>query len=292
MMAEQIALALGGKRSGRQWVCKCPAHNDSSPSLIVFDGREAPQVRCLAGCDQKEVINALMDRGLWRSTATDRDRSQPKITVSRETSDAAMSKHREMALRIFEEAVEPRSTLGESYLWQRGLTLPASMANVCVRFHAHCPRGSERVPALVVLMRDIESDTPVAIQRIFLGNDAVKDGKPMMLGPAGRAAMMLSGKWETFTGDLMFCETLHIAEGFETALALFAQGYKPIWALGSAGGILRFPVLFGVGELIVCADHDLTGISSAQACADRWETAGVKVRIWMREEEGADFADA
>jgi hypothetical protein len=67
MNADQLAHALGAKRSGRQWVCKCVAHEDKAPSLIIFDGRERVQVRCLAGCAQDDIIDALAARGLWYS---------------------------------------------------------------------------------------------------------------------------------------------------------------------------------------------------------------------------------
>jgi hypothetical protein len=35
--AAEIAKALGGKKSGKGYSCRCPAHNDKSPSLSVTD---------------------------------------------------------------------------------------------------------------------------------------------------------------------------------------------------------------------------------------------------------------
>ena len=65
MTADDIARALGGKRSGRQWLCRCPAHDDHNPSLLIFDGHTNVQFRCLAGCDPVDIIEALRERGLW-----------------------------------------------------------------------------------------------------------------------------------------------------------------------------------------------------------------------------------
>ena len=33
------ALTLGGKKLGKQWSACCPAHDDKSPSLVIFEGR-------------------------------------------------------------------------------------------------------------------------------------------------------------------------------------------------------------------------------------------------------------
>jgi len=66
MNAEEIARALGGRRSGKGWLCKCPAHKDKHPSLSVDEGRDGKVlVVCRAGCSQADVIDALRDRGLW-----------------------------------------------------------------------------------------------------------------------------------------------------------------------------------------------------------------------------------
>ena len=52
-------------RSGRQWKCRCVAHEDRSPSMIIFDGRESVQVRCMAGCEPEDIIAVLRSRGIW-----------------------------------------------------------------------------------------------------------------------------------------------------------------------------------------------------------------------------------
>ena len=64
--AEAIAEALNGRRSGKGWMARCPAHPDITPSLSI---NETPTrkvlVKCFAGCSQAEVIAALRRRGLW-----------------------------------------------------------------------------------------------------------------------------------------------------------------------------------------------------------------------------------
>ena len=50
------------------WRTHCPAHGDENPSLSLNEGDAGKiLVHCHAGCDQTEVIQALMDRDLWPS---------------------------------------------------------------------------------------------------------------------------------------------------------------------------------------------------------------------------------
>lgn len=65
MTAEAIARALGGRRSGKGWVARCPAHDDKSPSLSLTDSGDRVLVFCHTGCRQADVIAALRARGLW-----------------------------------------------------------------------------------------------------------------------------------------------------------------------------------------------------------------------------------
>jgi hypothetical protein len=65
--AREIGLALKGHRvPGGGWLCCCPAHQDNCPSLSVVDGHcGRPVVHCFAGCDWRDVLNALANQGLW-----------------------------------------------------------------------------------------------------------------------------------------------------------------------------------------------------------------------------------
>lgn len=273
MRAAELAHSLKAKRSGRQWVCNCPAHDDSRPSLIIFDGHTSVQLRCLAGCEPEAVIDALRRRGLWEGEARDLPNKPERAPPERDKPD-----YRELALEIYRAARPLIGSRGEGYFVGRGLRLPLGDLKGIARFHPACPRGKERVPAIVVLMRSIHDGIPCAIQRIFLTHDLKKDCA-MMLGPAGAAAMKLAPAGPRLT----------ICEGFETALGLEALGYGPVWALGSAGAISRFPILPGVEQLLIGADHDPVGIAAGQDCIERWGSE--RARGIMIEREGADFAD-
>jgi hypothetical protein len=65
MSAESIARGLGARRSGRGWTARCPAHRDRSPSLSITEKDGRVLVHCHAGCEQRDVIDALRTQGLW-----------------------------------------------------------------------------------------------------------------------------------------------------------------------------------------------------------------------------------
>jgi len=72
MDVQEIAKELGGaSRSGDQWSCKCPAHEDRKASLSLTAGTDGKLlVHCHAGCSQDDVINALKVRGFWPDMRT------------------------------------------------------------------------------------------------------------------------------------------------------------------------------------------------------------------------------
>ena len=210
LSAEQIARALGGKRSGRQWICCCPTHDDRNPSLLIFDGHTTVQFRCLAGCAPLDVIAALRKLGILK----DDDASQTNVISSRtllkrsiSPPERGVANNQQVAIDIWDNSIDPCSTIGEIYLNRRSLQLPRQMANEVVRFHPRCPRGTGRdyseVPALIVLMRNYLTKKPQAIQRIFIDPMTQKKDRckvsrsgAMMLGPASSGAMMLTSWFE------------------------------------------------------------------------------------------------
>jgi len=96
MTAEQIARALGGHKSGRSWMARCPAHQDKTPSLSISDRDGKVLVHCFTGCSQDEVIAGLRARGLWpdpkqqpqAQTQATREQRQFEALVKRHLVDA------------------------------------------------------------------------------------------------------------------------------------------------------------------------------------------------------------
>jgi putative DNA primase/helicase len=197
--------------------------------------------------------------------------------------------------RLWRESVDPRGSLAERYLNGRGLALDDDLAMRVLRFHGHCPFGKDMagetlfVPALVVAFRPIrnddESKPPRAVHRVGLNPDGSKRGK-MMLGSVAGCAIKIDA-------DDMVEQGLGICEGCETALKIRATGWRPVWAMGSAGAIAKFEPLPGIEALTIFADHDANGVglAAAQQCAQVWQAAGREVFIRTPRNVGADWLD-
>ena len=166
--------------------------------------------------------------------------------------------------RIWQEAVDPAGTLIETYLRSRGLELPDEIAGDVLRFHGGLYLDGKRVAGMVALLRDIRTNEPCGIHRTFLDADGRKITRKM-LGRAGGAAIKL-------TADEDVEQCLHLAEGIETALSGMAAGYRPCWALGSAGSIAAFPVLAGIEAITILGERNDGGANerAIEKLAAQW----------------------
>ena len=88
-VASALAPARGWKRSGTQYVTRCPAHDDHEPSLTLTDTgnpRRPVVFDCKAGCTPKEVFAALVRHGIeignpLRRKGWDRSGTAPRRPV-------------------------------------------------------------------------------------------------------------------------------------------------------------------------------------------------------------------
>jgi len=157
--------------------------------------------------------------------------------------------------RVWGNSIEPRGTVVETYLRSRYLALPADMAGNAIRFHGALWRDGKTHPGMVALFRDIQTDEPCGIHRTFLNSDGKKIDR-RMLGRAGIAAIKLCP-------DENVTQGLHVGEGVETCLAAWLAGFRPVWALGTCGGIARFPLLAGIDAIRVLSERNDGGANEA-----------------------------
>jgi hypothetical protein len=55
-----IAKLDGARKSGGQWMARCPAHDDGKASLSITEGKEQPVVfKCQAGCESTVILDKL-----------------------------------------------------------------------------------------------------------------------------------------------------------------------------------------------------------------------------------------
>lgn len=243
---------------------------------------------CQRGGDVIELVQFLDDVDFRQAVALLAGDEEAPRRRYLPPSPAAAPDNRAFALKIWLQAVDPRGTLVESYLKRRCLKLPDEAALDVIRFHANCPFGEERFPAMVCLVRNILTNEPQAVHRTALAPDGTaikRDGKTfrLSLGPVAGGAIKIDP-------DEDVTQSLCIGEGIETCLSGRALGIKPVWALGNAGAIDRLAVLAGVDSLIVHREHCPYNEAAFRAVADRWLAAGREVvSAWP--EHGKDAND-
>jgi DNA polymerase I-like protein with 3'-5' exonuclease and polymerase domains len=266
----------------------CPFHEDDTPSLHVYrdhyycfgcgaHGGHLDWLREVEGLSDDAAVDVIFN---W----------QGRTTSPRQENDARTLK---LALALWQTAKPIAGTLAVDYLADvRGSDVDMLPAEVPLRFHPRCTFGAgQRLPSLLALYQDVESDEPAGIHRIALTADVMAGGKVerRSLGhwPRPRAIKL----WPAAT-------ILYVGEGIETVLAAatrlpYRDGalMRPAWAAVSAGGISKFPVLPDVQELRLLLDHDDAGAACAVPCRERWEAAGRKVTRLRPPQPGYDFND-
>jgi putative DNA primase/helicase len=283
MMAAELAKALGGRRHGREWKAKCPAHLDRTPSLAIKDSSSGRiLIHCHAGCEQARVIDALRSLGLWEA-GDDR----PHLQIVDEQFNRDDEARKAMALDIWNTSVPAQNTPVASYLRSRGITLPPPAS---LRFYdalKHYPSGTTW-PAMVALISDPDGK-PLAVHRIYLALDgngkAPVNPKKMTLASCRAGAVRL--------GAIEPGKSLAIAEGIETALSVMQACQFPTWAALSADGMRTVKLPPEAASVILCADNDTNGVgkTAAESALKRFLREGRSARIVMPPDAGTDFND-
>jgi putative DNA primase/helicase len=262
-----MAAALGGDvvkgREGPFILCPGPGHSARDRSLSVSpSASDRDGFVCFSHAN--DAWQDCRKHVLARIGGERRKYQAPTRTYQKAENGAA-------AVRLWGEGVDPHGTLAERYLNSRGLGLPDDVAERVVRFHGSCPWGGDRRPVMLTAFRSIPDDRLVAVHRTLLSDDGRKLDR-RMLGPVGGAAIKIDC-------DLDVEHGLTVCEGFETGLAGRELGFRPVWALGSAGAIATFPVLPGVDALTILAETDDSGANErvARACGNRWSAADREV---------------
>lgn len=234
--AKAIVEQLGGVWRGTRGECRCPAHDDGSPSLSVRLGDTAILFHCFAGCTTTEVLKALQRRRLHDRAPMAMPEAKPERDMSA------------LALRLWNASVAVNGTLAEDYLRARGLSGPFPKS---LRFNPATILGSgttrRTMPAMIAA---VENDMGlVAVQRTFLDPDTVLDKpvpKPKVsLGLLGTAAIRLAPA----------TEELGLAEGIEDALSATQWFGTPTWALGGVERLAFVAIPEKVRRVIVYGDR-------------------------------------
>lgn len=256
--ASDIVRRLGGTWRSSGAMCRCPAHDDKTPSLSVRVGERSLLFKCFAGCSTIDVLRAIHCLHLDIPAHPEPLRPQPS---------AARSGHASRALEIWERARNIRGTLGEAYLRARALdagVLP-------LRFHPRTPHGKGRGvrfgPAIIAPICDDYG--LIAIQRIFL--DQQSSGlAPDMEHPRLTLGRPLAGAVRLAPAGTI----LGLAEGFETAVSAMLLLHIPVWATLGNERLAKIAIPDIVDHLVLLPDADRAGIASARLATAEYERPG------------------
>jgi hypothetical protein len=66
-ISEQIAASLGGqsRKANGGYMARCPIHDDSTSSLSIDEKDGKILLKCMAGCDSREIIGLIRSNGHW-----------------------------------------------------------------------------------------------------------------------------------------------------------------------------------------------------------------------------------
>ena len=245
-----LVTALRGTWHGSYAMCRCPAHDDRTPSLSIRQGLSGVLVHCFAGCNPRDIIRTLRN--------TDRVRGvEPRPTQSLHSS--------QLAQRLWSDAVGVYGTLGERYLI--GRCLPLDLPDV--RFHPKCPLG--RKPnaafhqALLVAVRD--GGHLVAVQRIILDPRTNKHQGKFLLGRCGQ------GAWQPTPSG----RVLAVAEGFEDAAAFTRLSGVTCWAAMGASRLPNLKLPLELDTLIIAEDNNSPGRRAAHRATMAYARPGLQI---------------
>jgi putative DNA primase/helicase len=274
MRAEEIIMALGGNKYSR--MCKCPAHDDRTPSLHVSDSRDGKVlVRCHAGCSQDAVIEALKAKGISLS-------GKPSFPVLRTKWDPdKLSPEQEEAQR-FRKACEILYVASHrgggppiAYLKGRGINVVPTSAMLLPAKEARQLTGIA-FPAMVLPIA--KGDRLCGAQATYLDSDGSSKASGLEKGRRFYGAVKGGYIQLALLDDDKPTEKLIVGEGVETTLSAMQISDLPGVSALSAGNM---PGVMPPSwqELIIAADNDDPGQKGAKALAERMAQPGHIVRI-------------
>jgi putative DNA primase/helicase len=273
MSADQIGIALKGRRNGYGWLVRCPCRNhgkgrgDRSPSLSVADGDDDRLLlRCFAGCEFVDILDELKNRGLVDDANSLPVRKGFTPTVHR----FAEPSPDVGALTIWQATVDAQETVVDEYLNRRGIYLRPPMLG-CRLDHRSMVAGVQAPDGKVI-----------AIQQTWLTSDGEKaSGKRLTTGNLGAGAVRLGAP----------ARMMGLAEGVETALSAMQMAGMTVWASLGASRLHSVELPPDVKEVHVFVDNDEPGRTAAKRAADVHTSLRRRVYLRSPPDECGDWND-
>ncbi len=253
---ERAARAAGAVQRGEELRLACPVHDSSPETLALRQGRLGPLWHCHAGCESREVRDALLaERILVRR---DGFSARPRRAHDPDAPPRWIA-------RAWHRAVPIADTPADAYLRSRSLGPPWPAQ---LRWDARRGRMLARV-AVGDELRGLHATFLPERERRTYG--PVRGGAVRLANADGRV--------------------LAVAEGIETALAYALLTEIPTWAALSTAGLARIVLPDELDRLVVAADFDGPGLLAAERLERRAKDLGIDVEIDLPECHRTDWAD-
>jgi len=274
----EIVERLGGEWHRRGGMCRCPAHDDRTPSLSVRTGERRLLFHCFGGCETGRVIRALRALQLIGTSA---GAASGEAALSPADPDR---RNRGTAARLWAAAHPIGRSPAAAYLSMRGLTTQVSD----LRYHPRAPYGcGHRVifrPALLAAVRD--GSGLVAVHRTFLDpRSASLADLPQpkrALGRLGAGAVRLREPRDGLLGW---------AEGIENAIAATQLTGIPCWATLGTERFARAALPPSVERLILFLDNDPGGRRAEKLAREAHAGTPVAIEARYPPRPGDDWND-
>lgn len=276
--------ALHGRWHGHYGTAPCPVcQPDARMDQNALTVTEGANGRLLAHCKRSNCgfkdIMAAAGCGFAKFQPLSSAHLAKRLADNR----ALAEKKSRQAELIWQEARPIDGTIAETYLRGRGISCPLPET---LRFHPDTWHGATArcLPAIVAIVAGVAG---VAVHRTYLlpdgaGKASVSPNKAMLGAVAGGAVRLSDGE-----------DALVVAEGIETALSM-GSGLLTmpvtIWAALSASNLSSLKLPKSPRSMIIAADGDDAGRSSAQLLAVRAHQLGWKVSL-LPAPNGHDWND-
>jgi hypothetical protein len=278
-IAASVAEKLAGHKvpdRGGNYLVKCPAHEDDSPSLSLRDGKRGLLVHCFARCPPSDVFIAIrrIDGGLLQPGQTAPQPAKGSTEYERRQHEKAAwlwSKRRPIA-----------GSIAERYLREaRAVTcdLPPTLAFLPPVKPVHKPAMiaafglvEESEPGVLSAPIDVKSVHLTLLKPDGVGKSEDNPNKLIIGSPLARSIVLAP------PNDLL---GMAVAEGIEDALTAHQMTGFGAWAAGSSGFMpkLADKVPSYIEAVTIFAHPDQAGQKSARELARALELRDVEVRI-------------
>ncbi|HJK87913.1 MAG: toprim domain-containing protein [Candidatus Megaira endosymbiont of Mesostigma viride] len=281
-----------GKKEGNEWMALNPVRYDKnldSFRINLINGKWIDHatadkgeniislVAYLNGTSQYEEAQPLLGNNTylktWNLTINPSKVHKPaKVNIS------------EYINKLWNEVLDTKNSIVETYLHHRGLLLENIPKAIGYHPNTYHKTSGKYFPTMLSAVTKYRTDNIIALHHTYLKADGIgkADISPnkMILGKVKAGALVITPA----------TSTLVIAQEIGTALSVYATTGFSTWANFSSWGMVnvQVPPIDTAQKIIIAADADATGITSANKLATKLLEEGYKVSIAMPS-QGTDF---